>query len=364
MSAVFDNLLSRASLGSALRKGLRKPDHGLRSSSLDGASKATVLLMTLGPDIAADMLKVFTPAEAQRISSLMSSVRALDRDLIIDVLEEFRAATEHERRIPFDADAFVNRLLGKFQQEDAAEGGGPLSSAARNMPALEALSRMSPADLHARMVDEHPQVVATLLSLLVPAQSASVMELFDEATRSELLLRVALLNRIDPEVLSELNDVLERSLRESALAGGSTALGGSLPAAEILGNLPTESTRALLDGIRRHDPALAEQISAKMFIFEDFVRIEPSALQRLLPEVAVDTLAIALKGESPKLREFFFSNMSKRQSERVQFEMDGMAPVRVQDVEARHREVVQVARRMASDGLISLDRIEPLSDAR
>jgi flagellar motor switch protein FliG len=356
MSAVFDNLLSRASLGSALRKGLQKPDHGLRSSSLDGASKATVLLMTLGPDIAADMLKVFTPSEAQRISSLMSSVRALDRDLIIEVLEEFRSATEHERKIPFDADAFVSRLLGKFQQEDAAEGGGPLSSAARNMPALEALSRMPPADLHARMVDEHPQVVATLLSLLVPAQSAAVMELFDEATRSELLLRVALLNRIDPEVLSELNDVLERSLRESALAGPA-ALGGSLPAAEILGNLPGESTRALLEGIRRHDPALAEQISAKMFIFEDFVRIEPSALQRLLPDVGIDTLAIALKGESPKLREFFFNNMSKRQSERVQFEMDGMAPVRVQDVEARHREVVQIARRLASEGVISLDRI-------
>ena len=356
MSAVFDNLLSRASLGSALRKGLAKPDHGLRSSSLDGASKATVLLMTLGPDIAADMLKVFTPAEAQRISSLMSSVRALDRDLIIEVLQEFRAATEHERKIPFDADAFVNRLLGKFQQEDAAEGGGPLSSAARNMPALEALSRMSPADLHARMVDEHPQVVATLLSLLVPAQSAAVMGLFDEATRSELLLRVALLNRIDPEVLSELNDVLERSLRESALAGPSS-LGGSLPAAEILGNLPSESTRSLLEGIRRHDPALADQISAKMFIFEDFVRIDPTALQSLLPEVSADTLAIALKGESPKLREFFFGNMSKRQSDRVQFEMDGMAPVRVQDVEARHREVVQIARRMASEGLISLDRV-------
>lgn len=355
MSAMFDNLLSRASLGSALRKGLQKPDHGLRASALDGTSKATVVLMTLGPEIAADMLKVFSPSEAQRISSLMSSVRALDRDLIIEVLEEFRIATEHERKIPFDADGFVNRLLAKFQEEEAADGGDPLPLVARNMPALEALSRMSPAELHARMVEEHPQVVATLLSLMTPSQSASVLEFFDEATRGELVLRVALLNRIDPEVLSELNDVLERSLRDAALTGP-TALGGSLPAAEILGNLPVATTKPLLDSIRQVDPTLAEQISSKMFIFEDFAHIEPQSLQRLLPEVPAETLAIALKGESPKLRELFFANMSLRMAERVKFEMDGMPPVRVQDVELHHREVVQIARRMAADNLISLER--------
>lgn len=355
MSAVFDNLLSRASLGNALRKGLQKPDHGLRASALDGPSKATVVLMTLGPEVAADMLKVFTPAEAHKVSALMSSVRALDRDLIAEVLEEFRAATEHERRIPFDADAFVNRLLARFQEEEAAEGGGSLPMMARNMPALEALSRMAPADLHARMVDEHPQVVATLLALMTPGQSASVLELFDEVTRTELVLRVALLNRIDPEVLSELNDVLERSLRDAAMAGPAS-LGGSLPAAEILGNLSTASTQPLLETIRQHDPALAEQIVAKMFIFQDFALIEPQSLQRLLPEVPVETMAVALKGESPKLRELFLANMSKRQAERVKFEMDGMPPVRVQDVEARHREVVQIARRLEAEKLISLER--------
>lgn len=363
MSAVFDNLLSRASLGSALRKGLQKPDHGLRSASLDGPSKATVVLMTLGPDIAADMLKVFSPAEAQRISSLMSSVRSLDRELIIEVLEEFRASTEHQRKIPFDADAFVNTLLAKFQEEDAAEGGTNLPTAARNMPALEALSRMSPTDLHERMVDEHPQVVATLLALLTPSQSASVLELFDEETRHELVLRVALLNRIDPEALSELNDVLERSLRETALTGP-TGLGGSLPAAEILGNLSSDVSKHLLSGISQFDAKLAEQIVAKMFIFEDFAMIATESLQRLLPEVPVDTLAIALKGESPKLRDLFFANMSKRQAERVRFEMDGMPPVRVQDVEMRHREVVQIARRMAADNLISLERLVERAPAK
>jgi flagellar motor switch protein FliG len=356
MSAVFDNLLSRASLGSALRKGLQRPDHGLRASELDGASKATIVLMTLGPDIAADMLKVFAPAEAQKISALMSSVRALDRDLIIDVLEEFRVATEHERKIPFDADGFVNRLLAKFAEEEAAEGGGTLPSAARNMPALEALSRMSPVDLHARMVDEHPQVVATLLALMTPGQSASVLELFDELTRGELVMRVALLNRIDPEVLSELNDVLERSLRDAALSGPA-ALGGSLPAAEILGNLSGAASKPLLDSIRQFDPALAQQIASKMFIFDDFAFIEPRSLERLLQEVPLDVLAISLKGESPKLRELFFANMSVRQAEKVKFEMEGMPPVRVQDVEARHREMVQMARQMAADGQITLDRV-------
>lgn len=356
MSSEVITNYSAVSLGSALKKGLQQPQAGLtQSSHLDGASKATIVLLSLGPDRAARILKAFSPAEAQKVSSLMSSVRSIDRDVIIQVLQDFKSSTEHLKKVPFDADLFVNSLVQKFSEDQDEAGWSANSEVSRSLPALQMLSKMTPVMLQQRLSDEHPQVSATLLSLLEPTLSASVLDLLDEETRNELMLRVALLDRIDPAVLSELNEVLEKSL-DPAAQPQMSSIGGTLPVAEILGYLTGGADRRILSVIGDYDKQLAEQIAAKMFIFEDFALIATEALQRLLPEVPTEALVVALKGEAPALRERFMSCMSKRQAERVQFEMNTMAPVKVQDVEAQHREIIRIARQMADDGLISLER--------
>ncbi len=343
-----------ASVGGALRKGLSaSAAQPLASSaSLDGASKAAIVLLSLGPEVAGEIVKQFSPAEAQKVSALLASARSLHRDVVIQVLEEFKSTTEHQRQLAFDPQAFVQTMAQKLASQQAWSLGDEI---ARTMPALETLSNMSPEELHAQLADEHPQVVATLLSLLPPELSAAVIEEFDEEVREELMLRVATLDRINPAVLTELNEMLERSLH-SEESSAMSAVGGTRSAAEILNFLSADFNNKTLAAMREHDPKLAQKVADNIFTFEDFMRIAPQSLQRVIPEIPAAVLVVALKGAGSQVREAFLSNMSQRMADKTRFDMEGLPPVRVQEVEARQREIVGIARRLADQNLVSLDR--------
>lgn len=344
-------------LGGALRKGLHSPESGQSSiQSLDGPSRAAIVLMAIGPEVAGDLIKTFSPAEAQKVSSLLATVRSLDRDVMIDVLENFKNITEHRKQVPFDPKAFVSALVQKFAGEATEQGLSAANQLAQSVPALDLLTNMTPDRLHLHLKEEHPQVVATLLSLIPSDLSAAVLEQFDEETRDELVLRVALLDQINPAALVELNDMLERTLGADS-ASQISGVGGALPAAEILSLFSGGSEQKTLATIRAHSPKLADQIAGRMFKFDDFLLIAPQSLQRVLAEVPNDVLLIALKGASPAVCYFMLANVTKSKADRIRFEMDGLPPVRVQEVEAKQREVVQLARRLQDNNLISLDRV-------
>ena len=344
-------------LGGALRKGLQSPEAvGRGLQSLDGPSRAAIVLMAIGPDVAGELIKSFSPAEAQKVSSLLATVRSLDREVMIEVLDNFKNITEHRKQVPFDPKAFVAALVEKFSGEAADMGLSPANQLAQSVPALDLLTNMSPEQLQLHLKEEHPQVVATLLALIPSELSAAVLEQFDDETRDELVLRVALLDQINPTALVELNDMLERTLGADS-ASHISGVGGALPAAEILSLFTGGVEQKTLANIRTHSPKLADQIAGRMFKFDDFLQISPQAVQRVLSEVANDVLLIALKGASPAVRDFMLSNVTKSKSDRLRFEMDGLPPVRVQEVESKQREVVQVARRLQDEKLISLDRI-------
>jgi flagellar motor switch protein FliG len=231
-------------LSGALRKGLQKPEEDNAGIKLlDGPSRAAIVLMALGPDVAGNLIKSFSPEEAQKVSSLLATVRSLDREVMIEVLENFKNTTEHRKQVPFDPKAFVSALVKKFSGEvpnlwPMPQDGNPL---AQNVPALDLISNITADQLHFHLKEEHPQVIATLLSLIPSELSASVLEKFDEETRDELVLRVALLDQINPTALVELNDMLERTIGADASSHVS-GVGGALPAAEILAqvvNAPT-----------------------------------------------------------------------------------------------------------------------------
>jgi flagellar motor switch protein FliG len=343
-------------VGGALRKGLQQAQQqgAVRISQLDGPLRAAIVLLSLGTEQAAELIKSFSPAEAQRVSSLVAAVRSLNREMLIEVLEDFKNVTEHAQQVAFDPQLFIQTLATKFASQ--GEGANPLAdNLAQNVPALEMLIVQDPEVLHAHLKDEHPQVVAILLALMPAEVSASVLEQFDEVHREELLLRMAVLDRVDPSALVELNEMLESHLNESSGAGLSK-MGGSRTVAEILSMFSDQAGRPILKKIREHDSQLAEQIVKRMFSFEDFAKIDSQALQRLLAEVPSDVLVVALKGANPSLKDFFFANMTKRLAERVKFDMESLPPVRVQEVEAKQREMVQIARSLQDKNLISLDR--------
>jgi flagellar motor switch protein FliG len=344
-------------ISGALKKGMRQPATAeLASNNLDGATKVAVMLLVLGPDKASEILKVFSPAQAQRVTALMASVRKLDRDVIISVLQDFKKTTEYNREIAFDSDGFLRSLLQRFTAEADVKGWGGNSEIARNLPAFETIAAMKPELLQRYLREEHPQVVATLLALLPPGLAGAVLDLFDGETRDELMLRLALLDRIDPKALGELNDALERSFEPDNLIQMS-GIGGVAPVVEIMTHLGGDGDKQVLESIRKYDAQLADQITDKLFIFEDFMRIDKLALQRILPAVPAEALAVALKGATPRVRDFFFSHMTQSMAGNLRVQMDGMPPVRVQEVQLQQRRIVRIAKQMESENLLSLQRI-------
>ena len=340
-------------LGGALRKGLQSPElQKSIGSNLDGPSRAAIVLMSLGPDVAGEVLKNFSPAEAQKVSSLMANFRSVDREVMIKVLEDFKNITAHRKQVPFDPQRFVTALMDKFTVESGASTASQLAS---SVPALDLITSMGNEQLQRHLQAEHPQVVATLLSLLPAQRSATVLEMFEEEFRDELVLRVALLDQINPSALVELNDMLEKTL-----GAGSTAqisgIGGTRPAAEILRLFTGGLEKNTLASIRKHSEKLAEQIFERMFTFDDLMKISPQAVQSLLASTDLpdEVILTVLKGSTPNLQNFFFSNMTKSKAERFRVEMEGMPPVRVQEVQAKQLEVVQTARRMQEEGVLSL----------
>lgn len=355
--AISSGVFNPGVISGALKKGMRQPAAAeLSSSALDGATKVAVMLLVLGPDRASEILKVFSPMQAQRVTSLMASVRKLERDVIISVLQDFKKTTEYNREIAFDSDGFLRSLLQRFTSEADMKGWGGNTEIARNLPAFETIASMKPELLQRYLREEHPQVVATLLALLPPGLAGAVLDLFDVETRDELMLRLALLDRIDPKALGELNDALERSFEPDKLMQMS-GIGGVAPVVEIMTHLGGDGDKQVLESIRKFDAQLADQITDKLFIFEDFMRIEKQALQRILPAVPAEVLAVALKGATPRVRDFFFGNMTQSMAGNLRVQMDGMPPVRVQEVQVQQRRMVRIAKQMEAENQISLTRV-------
>ena len=342
-------VVNKAALGTALKRGLQMAGEGqgTPAAGLDGPSKAAVMLMILGPERATEVMQQFSAEEVSRVSSLMSSMQALDRETLIGVLEEFRSTTQHQKTVAFNPSEFVESLLEKFSMDAASTDWKSNEEISSHLPALDSFSKMPVEALSGHLSEEHPQVAATLLSLLDPALSAQVLESLEADQRNELVLRIA--------VLGDLNEVLERAMQSKKI-GGSSGLGGIAPAADIVANLTSGLDRQTLEHIQAFDGRLAAQIQSKVFTFEDFALVEPSALQRLLPEVQTETLVIALKGTTPRLKQHFKAAMTNRMSERVQFELDSMPAVKLQDAERRQREIIVLARNLEAQGALSLDK--------
>jgi flagellar motor switch protein FliG len=327
----------------------------LTFDELDGASRAAVVLLAVGAESAANVLRNMTPFEVQRLSGKMAVVRSLSRDLVLQVLRQFKNVTENNSQVAFDTDSFMQNMLTKAMgAEGASDLLGRLESTL-DMSGIETLKRMEPDVLYEMIKNEHPQIIATVMVFLDPGQAASVLKLFPDELRNELILRIALLEKVQPAALKELNEVMSRSAGPDADFRRST-VGGVVPTAEILNMLSGGLDKEALTTIRNFNAELADAIQEKMFVFEDFNDIEDRSLQTLLLEVPQETLIVALKGASPKLREKLFKNMAKRAADGVREDLETRPPVKVQEVEDMQKEVIRVARTLADEGRMIMER--------
>ncbi|AHB08066.1 MULTISPECIES: flagellar motor switch protein FliG [Pandoraea] len=322
-------------------------------SAAEGLQRSAILLMSLGEDEAAEVFKYLAPREVQKLGAAMASLRQVTRDQIADVLQDFVLEAEQHSALSLDSSEYIRSVLNKALGNDKAAGlierilqGGDTSG-------IEGLKWMDSTAVAELIRHEHPQIIATILVHLDRDQASEVLALFTERLRNDVVLRIATLDGIQPAALRELNDVLTKLLSGSENIKRSP-MGGVRTAAEILNYLGGVHEESVIEAVRNYDSDLAAKIVEEMFVFENLLDVEDRSIQVLLKEIESESLIIALKGAPAELREKFFKNMSARAAELLREDLESRGPVRVSEVEAEQKKVLQVVRRLADQGAIMI----------
>jgi flagellar motor switch protein FliG len=317
-----------------------------------GVTKSAILLLTLGADEAAEVMKYLEPKEVQKISTAMVALKNLTRDEIAEVFEDFHEIAAEKTNFGMDSDDYIRNMLKKALGDDKASALIDRILHNSDTSGIESLKWMDPASVVDLVVNEHPQIIATIMVHLEPDQAASVMALLTERTRNDVMLRIATLDSVQPIALHELNDVLTKLLSGNAV-GKKSIKGGVRTAAEIL-NFIGSTQDAVLDSVRGHDAELAQQIMDEMFVFEDLMDIEDRGIQLILREVQSESLIVALKGASEELRDKILKNMSQRAAEMLREDLESKGPVKLSEVESEQKEILKIVRRLSDEGQVSI----------
>lgn len=319
----------------------------------EGLENAAILLMSLGEEEAAEVFKYLAPKEVQALGETIAKMKAVTHDRVEGVLAKFSEMAGEQSMLVADNDEYVKSVLRRALGDDKANLLIDRILQGSDVSGIESLKWMDPQSVSELLRNEHPQIVAAILVHLDPDQSSSVLKLFTERQRNEVLVRIATLDGIQPSALKDLNEVMSK-----VLAGGDkmrkASLGGVKPAAEIINLMGGSIETAVLDYIREADNELAQKIMDNMFTFDDLEKLDDKAIQTLLKEVQSESLVIALKGATPEMREKVFRNMSSRAAETLREDLDTRGPVRVSEVESEQKELLKIVRRLADEGQIQL----------
>ena len=318
-----------------------------------GLENWAILLLSLGEEDAAQVLKHLTPKEVQGVGETIARMKSIPRDRLESVLQQFASVTEQQLSLVSDTDEYVRAVLRKALGEDKANLLLDRILQGSDVSGIEGLKWMDPAAVAELLRNEHPQIVAAILVHLDYDQASSVLKLFSDRHRNEVIVRIATLDGIQPSALKDLNEVMSTLLTGADSMRKST-LGGVKTAAEMLNLMGTSIETSVLEYVREADNELAQRIMDNMFTFDDLIKIEDKAIQSLLKEVQTESLVVALKGADPELRDKIFKNMSTRAAETLREELEARGPVRVSDVETEQKEVLKVVRRLVEEGVIAL----------
>lgn len=316
-----------------------------------GARKSAILLMALGEDRAAAVLGALDTTEVEVLGLTMAKLNQVSKEELASVMSEFRMETEQLSALHLDSGSYVRAVLQKALGSDQASN--LLDEIMRaEMPrgGIGRLNRLDPAEVVELIRDEHPQIIATLMIHLDRLKAAEVLEGLPARLRHDVVLRIATFGGVQPAALQELTEVLTEMLSGEGVKR--SRLGGVRTAAEIVNLMASAREEEVLQHVREHDDGLAQRIVDEMFVFENLMGVDDRGMQRLLKDLDTESLVIALKGATPELRERFFSNMSQRAAETLREDLDLRGPVRVSQVEAEQKAILQIVRRLADAGEI------------
>ena len=326
---------------------------------LDSAQQAALFLLSVGQDRAAAVLKDMGPKEVQQIGAAMAELRSVTSDMVDNVMERFVMTIRNQTALGLDSDEYIRDMLTQALGPDKAANVIDRILLGRHSKGLEQLKWMDPRAIADLIKQEHPQIVAIIMSLLDSDQAADTLAYLPERVRSDVIMRVATLQGVHPTALMELDDIMDRQLSGNANVKSST-LGGIDTAANILNFLDSTVEANVIDQISEIDAELGQKIQDKMFVFDDLVEIDDRGIQTLLREVSTDSLLLALRGADDLLKQKIFNNMSRRAAEMLRDDLEAAPPARISDVEAAQKDILAIARRLADAGEISLGGADEL----
>jgi flagellar motor switch protein FliG len=320
------------------------------TNKYSGAQKAAILLLSFGEEISAEIFKNMTEFEIKRIGGAMSRLGRLEQDIIDEVILEFYNLLQKNTKFFYGGNEFTKSVIGAaFKGGDADELIDSLAlGSSANLDALELIDAKTLSNF---VRNEHPQTIALILAHLDPKKMGEVLKQIPEALHTEVLLRIANLEAVAPEIIDEIDDVLRNEIQ--ALGSVSSAkLGGVEPIAEMLNLIDKATEEQILDNLEERDPDLAEEIRQLMFVFDDLIKIDDRGIQELIKSISNDKWKIALKTASQSVVDLVFRNMSERAAQMLKEDMEAMSAVKLTDVEEGQFEIVQIARKLEEEGKI------------
>lgn len=324
-----------------------------KQAGLSGLERAAILLLSLGEQGAAEVLKHIGPKQVHRVSSAMAGLSNITKDQADGVLSEFCQTVDNETAIGVGSQEYLKGMLVRALGEEKASGILDRVLMGTTSSGLEQLKWMDPRAIIEVIRLEHPQIIAVVLASLDSEQAAEILSLLPEKVRMDVLLRIATLDRLQPTALQELNEVIEKQFAGNTNIKTSS-MGGIKSTANILNYMDSSIEGMIMDQINEFDAELGEKIQDLMFVFDDLVNVDDRGIQALLREVSSETLVLALKGSDDAIKEKVFGNMSKRAGEMLRDDLEAKGPVRVSEVEAAQKEILAIARRMSESGDIAL----------
>ena len=328
-------------------------DSGAEGRKLSGLERASILMLALGENHAADILKHMGPKEVQDIGLAMTSLSNVTSRMMEQVMGDFVQTIGNQTALGLGADEYIRNMLTQALGPDKASGVINRILLGRNSKGLEQLKWMDARSVADLIRVEHPQIIAIVMSFLEADQAARVLAEFPERLRGDIVLRIASLDGIQPNALQELDDILERQFAGSANVQ-SSALGGIKAAASILNLSEGAVESRVMEQILAQDQDLAQKIQDNRFVFDNLKEVDDRSIQTLLREIASDQLLLALRGADDDLKAKIFKNMSKRAAEMLREDLAAAAPARLADVEAAQKEILAVARRLSDAGEMAL----------
>jgi len=319
-----------------------------------GMERTAIFLMSIGEAEAAEVLRHMGPKEVQTIGEAIAQLTNVEKKSATHIIKTFNSAVGGQTALGMGTEDYLRNVLNKALGSDKAGGVLDKILLGRQSKGLEALKWMEPRSVAEIIHLEHPQIIAMVLSYLDADQAAEVLRNLPENTRTDIMLRIASLDGIQPAALFELDEILERQFASSEGNMHTSNVGGVKIAADILNFLGGDVGAGIMEGVKSTDEDLGQEVEDQMFVFDNLADVDDRGIQALLREVSSDILIVALKGADELVKEKILKNMSSRAAEMLRDDLEASAPVKLSDVENAHREILNIARRMADAGEIQL----------